>query len=241
MLKKMTLSNKTGVSMSLFTIADLHLSLSADKPMDIFPGWENYIIKIEKNWRANIKQKDTVVIGGDISWGMNLKEAKEDFRFIHNLPGKKIMIKGNHDYWFATKTKTEDFLKANGFDSIQMLFNNSFSYKGYSICGTRGWVNETGEENDHKIINREANRLYLSLEAGSEIGEPIVFLHYPPIFNDVRCEKIIEVLLSYNVKEVYYGHIHGPSCERAFNGIDQGIKYTLVSADYLKFNPLKVL
>lgn len=228
--------------MSLYTIADLHLSLSVDKPMDVFKGWENYVQRIERNWLATANEKDTIVIAGDISWGMNLEEAAEDFAFIHRLPGKKIILKGNHDYWFATKTKTEDFFQKSGFDSIQVLFNNAYLYNGHTICGTRGWVNETGETADKKIINRESNRLRLSLEAGKLFGKPpIVFLHYPPIFNDIQCDEIVAVLKEYQVSQVYYGHIHGASQKYAVNGEKDGIRYQLVACDYTDFNLVKVL
>ncbi|MEG1027956.1 MAG: metallophosphoesterase, partial [Oscillospiraceae bacterium] len=150
--------------MSLFTIGDLHLSLGEDKPMDIFSGWKDYVNRIYENWQKQVSQEDTVVIVGDISWAMRLSDAKEDFNFINNLNGTKIILKGNHDYWFDTKTKTDLFLQNNNFNSIKILFNNSYEYENYSICGTRGWINETGED-DVKIINREVGRLKLSLQS----------------------------------------------------------------------------
>ena len=228
--------------MSLYTIADLHLSFQVDKPMDIFPGWNNYVERIEKNWLNTVQPQDTVVIPGDISWGMNLEQTKDDFAFIHRLPGTKIISKGNHDYWFATKKKTEDYLTTNGFDSIRILFNNAYIYEDISICGTRGWVNETGEENDRKIINRESNRLRMSLDAGRALDKtPVVFLHYPPIFNGIQCDEILEVLHEYHVKKVYYGHIHGQSQRFAFIGENEGISYQLVACDFTNFQLVKVL
>lgn len=225
--------------MSLFAIADLHLSFGVEKPMDIFNGWEGYVEKIEQNWREVVKEDDVVVVAGDISWGMNLKEAFLDFKFLNELPGKKILIKGNHDYYFTTKGKMDKFFLENGFNSLNFLFNNSYEYEDYSICGTRGWVNVCNEAEDVKILKREANRLDLSLKTA--IKTPIVFIHYPPIFNNVKSEEILEVLNKNNVKVVYYGHLHGKSCDYAVKGVVDGIKYEFISSDYLNFKLLKVL
>lgn len=227
--------------MSLYTIGDLHLSFGCDKPMDIFKGWEDYVERIEHHWQSTIKPEDTVVIVGDISWGMNLEQAKEDFAFIHRLNGNKIILKGNHDYWFVTKTKVDNFLKNNGFDSIQILFNNAYAYEKYAICGTRGWINEQGEQVDKKVLLREAGRLRTSLECGKAMGlEPIVFLHYPPVYNTIECPEMLEVLNEYHIKECYYGHIHGSGFYYAIDGIYKQIKYRLVSCDYTQFQPVKV-
>ncbi|MBR5495915.1 MAG: metallophosphoesterase [Oscillospiraceae bacterium] len=228
--------------MSLYTIADLHLSLGTDKPMDIFAGWQNYVDKIVENWNYFITDEDTVVIAGDISWAMKLEECYEDFKFLNSLPGTKIILKGNHDYWFSTKAKVDNYLEENGFNTIKMLFNNSFEYGDYLICGTRGWINEPGEKVDKTIINREAGRLTLSIESGIASGkEPIVFLHYPPVYAQTYCTEILDVLYKYNVKRCFYGHLHGASCKNSVNGLKDGIEYQLVSCDFTQFNPVKVL
>ncbi len=224
--------------MSLYVISDLHLSLGTDKPMDVFEGWDNYLVKIENSWKSTVKIDDTVVIPGDISWGINLEQSKPDFEFINSLPGKKIFLKGNHDYYFSTKNKMDVFFKDNGFENMYFLFNNSYEYEEYSICGTRGWVNEPGKIADKKVLEREAGRLKLSLDSAKK--EPIVFLHYPPIFGSSRTIEILDVLYEYKIKNVYYGHLHGKSCRYAVEGNVEGIEYKLVSSDYLNFNLLKI-
>ena len=225
--------------MSLFGIADLHLSLGVEKPMDIFSGWEGYTRKIESNWRNVVKKDDLVVVAGDISWGMNLEESFLDFKFLNDLPGNKILLKGNHDYYFASKGKMDRFFMDNNFLTLNFLFNNSYEYDRFSICGTRGWMNVSDSENDNKILKREALRLEMSLKTATK--EPIVFIHYPPIFSNGRSEEIVDILKKYNVKTVYYGHLHGESCKYAVNGIIDGIKYNFISSDYLGFKLLKIL
>lgn len=230
--------------MSLFTIGDLHLSFSSDKPMDIFKGWDNHVDRLYENWQEAVSDEDTVVIVGDISWGMSLENAKADFDFIHRLNGKKIILRGNHDYWFATKQKCDNFFEQSGFSSIKMLFNNAFEYGDYSICGTRGWVNEQGEASsaDQKVIAREAGRLKLSLEEGKKLSKPpIAFLHYPPVYYVNKNEKILSVLHEYGVKKCFYGHIHGSGFQYAIDGIFEGIDYRLVSCDYVDFKPVLVI
>ncbi len=228
--------------MALYAIADLHLSLGTDKPMDIFSGWNDYVERLEKNWESLITQDDTVVIPGDISWAMKLEECYEDFNFIDKLPGKKIFLKGNHDYWWATKSKIDAFLSENGFDTISVLFNNSYLIDGFSVCGTRGWFLESESDNDVKVLNRELGRLRASLQKGKELGgELVAFLHYPPIYGNQKCCEITDILLEYKVKKCYYGHIHGASNIRnAFEGDCDGIDYRLVSCDKLKFMPILV-
>lgn len=225
--------------MSLFAIADLHLSLSTNKPMDKFKGWENYVNRIKTNWEKTVAATDTVVVAGDVSWGMNLDEAREDFAFIDNLPGQKILLKGNHDYYFLTKTKTETFFKKNNFNSLKILHNNSYEYNDYSICGTRGWINEPGEKSDEKVLKREANRLKISLDSAKL--KPIVFTHYPPICAYGKAEEFLAVLKKYGVDKLYYGHLHGQSCRFAIEGKKEGIDYKLISADHLNFTPYLVL
>ena len=155
------------------------------------------------------------------------------------MPGRKIFLKGNHDYYFSTKNKMDVFFADNKFENMHFLFNNSYEYEEYSICGTRGWVNEPGKTADKKVLEREAGRLKLSLDSAKK--EPIVFLHYPPIFGPSRTVEILNVLNEYKIKRVYYGHLHGKSCDYAVKGVVDGIKYEFISSDYLNFKLLKVL
>lgn len=225
--------------MSLFAIADLHLSFGVSKPMDVFPGWDNHVARLEENWLADVSPEDTVVIAGDISWGMDLEECLEDFRWLDRLPGRKLILKGNHDLWFSTKTKVEKFLAAHELHSLEILFNNAFAWEDKVICGTRGWMND---QTDKKVLNRECGRLRLSLEAGRKLGgEPVVFLHYPPVYGGDECPEILEVLLEYGVKQVYYGHIHGYASGYAINGVRHGIDFRLISCDYLQFKPKQIV
>ena len=225
--------------MSLFAIGDTHLSFGTDKPMNVFRGWDNYVERLETNWNNLISEDDTVVIMGDISWAMNFKEMLEDFRFINSLKGQKIILKGNHDYWWNTMTKMNAFLEENSFDSIKFLFNNAYLCDGISVCGTRGWFYDAeNDENTEKIILREAARLRTSIKAGRELGgEPVVFLHYPPVSKTQVCQPIVDELKEENIKHCYYAHLHSASAYNSFNGEMDGIKYELLSADYLKFCP----
>lgn len=227
--------------MSLFVIADLHLSLSVDKPMDIFGGWDDYVTKLEKNWRELVKDDDTVVIPGDISWGMNFNDSVKDFQFLNSLPGRKIISKGNHDYWWNTKSKMEKFFEENGFNTLNILQNNHYAYENIGICGTRGWINETEIPADKKVLLREAGRLTMSIESAlKENLKPVVFLHYPPIFaNDYNFE-ILEVMHKYGIKHCFYGHIHGKGHYSAVNGIRDGVDFQLISGDFLKFCPKNI-
>ncbi len=229
--------------MSLFVLGDTHLSFGVpEKPMDIFKGWANYQEQLEENWCSRIAAEDTVVLAGDISWGMTLEEAKADFAFLHGLPGRKIILKGNHDYWWNSMKKMTDFFCQNGFDSLSILHNNCYAYGEYGICGTRGWVNMPGESADAKVLAREQQRLRVSLQAAvSQHLKPIVFLHYPPIYWLNRNEPMLELLKEFSVKDCYYGHLHGKSHNRAARGMDDGICYHLISGDYLQFVPEKVL
>ena len=227
--------------MSLFAIADLHLSFGTDKPMDVFKGWDNYVERLEENWRRLIGPEDTVVIPGDISWAMSLEEAKEDFAFLHALPGKKLVGKGNHDYWWCTKRKMDTFLADCGFDSIEILFNNAFAVDSIAVCGTRGWFFDAAKTEDRKILLREAGRLRLSIEEAKKTGlTPVVFLHYPPLYGDEVCEEIMEVLREHEIRRVYYGHIHGPGYRRAVTVLYGGMDFRLISCDYLGFRPVLV-
>ena len=228
--------------MSLFAIADLHLSLGTDKPMDIFRGWDNYVERLESNWNKLITENDTVVISGDISWAMKLADTEMDFSFINRLNGNKILLKGNHDYWWETMSKINRYLSDKGFDTIKILFNNSYLVDNYAVCGTRGWTLDSSSDEDIRILSRELGRLKLSLDSISDKNsEPVVFLHYPPVFGNQCWEEVIDLMLEYGVKKCYYGHIHGANLIRgAFNGDYRGISFRLVSCDAVSFMPILV-
>lgn len=228
--------------MSLYVIGDLHLSLGEDKQMDIFAGWNDYVCRLEENWKKLITNNDTVVIAGDISWAMKLEETYTDFKFIDSLPGKKIFLKGNHDYWWATKSKIDKFLAEKELNTISILFNNAYEYEEYAICGTRGWFLENDTPKDIKVLNREVGRLNMSIESGKKTGkEPIVFLHYPPYFAGTECTEIINVLVNQRIKRCYYGHIHGKrNFQFAFEGEYKGIEFKLISCDRVGFTPVLV-
>lgn len=222
--------------MSLFAIADTHLSLGTDKPMDTFEGWENYTTRLKDSWNKLVTPDDYVVIAGDISWAMSLKDLYNDFDFINKLNGKKIILKGNHDYWWNTVKKMNDYLAENNFDTISFLYNNSVDFDGFSVCGSRGWMFDTDEENDEKLLNREVMRLEMSLTSAKN-DDKIVFLHYPPITTSNKCDKIFELLQKYGIKECYYGHLHGMAAKYAVDDTIDGIKLKLISADRLGFVP----
>ena len=228
--------------MSLFAIADLHLSLSGEKPMDVFSGWENYTQRIQENWNKLVSDDDTVVIAGDISWSMKLEDCYADFDYIHKLKGKKLLLKGNHDYWWATKKKMDDYLFENGFDDIQIIHNNAKIVGDVAVCGTRGWMYNSETENDIKIMNREVGRLKASIEEAISLEKkPIVFLHYPPAYDNFVSQILLDVLHEYNIKNCYYGHIHGKlASKKIITGDFQGINMSLIACDYLKFTPLFV-
>lgn len=228
--------------MGLYTIGDLHLSLAKDKPMDIFgEEWNNHAQKLRTGF-AELSDDDVCVLCGDLSWGMDLKETEPDFAFVDSLPGKKIILKGNHDYWWTTAAKTRRFFEEHGITTIEILHNNCFCYGDYAVCGTRGWFfeEERSGEHDKKIMRREILRLETSLKAAGE-REKLVFLHYPPIFQNYRCDEILTLLENYRVGLCCYGHLHGKSCRNAFTGWNGGTKFKLVSADYVNFIPVKLL
>ena len=227
--------------MALYTIGDLHLSLGGDKPMDKFGEiWRDHPQKLIEGFQI-VGKDDLTVLCGDLSWAMSLSAAEEDFRFIHELPGRKLIMKGNHDYWWSTATKAYKFFAEKGFDSIEILHNNAYIYEDFALCGTRGWFFEEdhGTEHDRKMMLREVQRLEASLKAGGE-REKIVFLHYPPVFQNYRCEEILSLLQKYRVKQCYYGHIHGKGCPLAYNGWIGCTKFRLVSADWVKFHPVEI-
>ena len=227
--------------MALYTIGDTHLSLAKDKPMDIFgEKWKHHAQKLQDGFSI-VGDDDLTVICGDISWGMGIEETKEDFLFIDALPGKKIILKGNHDYWWSTAAKAKRFFAQNGITTIDILYNNSFDYGEYASCGTHCcfYEEEKGGRRDAKIMRRDIMRLEASLKAAGD-KKKLVFLHYPPLFQSYRCEEILELLKSYEVRLCCYGHIHGKGCAYAFNGWRDGTEFKLVSADFVDFTPVKL-
>ena len=228
--------------MSVFAIGDLHLSLGCDKPMDIFRGWDNYVDRLTENWNRVVSDSDTVIVPGDISWAMTLDGTKQDFEYINNtLKGDKIILKGNHDYWWNTASKMNAFLSENGFDRIKILNNNAYLVEGISVVGTRGWINDDGSECDAKVLNREAGRFRMSVSEGIKLGgELVAFIHYPPVYNGEKNDYILSVIKEYGIKKCYYGHIHGPGHRYAFQGEYEGTQYKMISADYLGFMPIMI-
>ena len=233
----------------LYAIGDLHLSLSSGKPMDVFGGaWEGYLDKIEKGLSA-LTEEDSLVLAGDTSWGMSLADALADFEFLERFPCKKLLLKGNHDYFWETAGKMERFFSAHNLNTFRILHNNAFIQDGVTVCGTRGWFyeEERGKAatpdtaHSAKMINREVLRLRVSLEAGAKLGgEPVVFLHYPPLYEGYRCDPLVSVLQEFKVRRCYFGHLHGPARARAIEGGYQGIDYRLISADHIGFMPVRV-
>lgn len=228
--------------MSLFAIADLHLSLNGEKPMDVFRGWQDYVQRLEENWRREVKEGDTVVVAGDISWAMKLEDTLQDLQFLHSLPGEKILLKGNHDYWWSTRSKIDQFLAANGFTDMKVLFNCAYLVEGKALCGTRGWLYNSETAEDKKIVAREAGRLSMSMaEAKKLVGEMVAFLHYPPVYDDMECREILELLAENQIQHCYFGHIHGQNAaQKALVGEYKGVQMHLISADYVQFCPVKV-
>lgn len=224
--------------MSIFTMADLHLPLGIDKPMNKFgKQWDNYVERIARQWGAVVRESDTVVIPGDFSWATYIEQAERDFDFIEALPGRKIIIKGNHDYWWTTMTKMNEFLARKDYKTISFLQNNSYTADGVSICGTRGWLYPgwvSFSADDEKYFGREVGRLELSLKA-AETDEIYVFTHYPPMSRAGESNEFCEMMKKYNVKRCYYGHLHGYSHANRIPEMMDGIEYHLVSSDYLRF------
>lgn len=232
----------TGFTMSLYAIGDLHLSEGADKPMGVFGDkWNGHADKLRDSF-SKLEQDDVCVLCGDLSWGMSLEECRKDFILVDSFPGKKILLKGNHDYWWSTASKARAFFDENKIETIDILHNNYFVYNETAICGTRGWFfeEETGTVHDRKIMMREVGRLKTSLEAAGD-RKKIVFLHYPPVFGKYCCNEIIDLLKLHGVRLCCYGHIHGSACYSALNGWYEGIEFKLVSADFLNFEPYKII
>ena len=240
--------------MSIYAIGDLHLSLNREKPMDIFGGnWKNHEQKIKENWKNTVQDNDLVILPGDFSWEMHLKDMYNDFAYLNDLPGKKLLLKGNHDYWWTTLAKMREFLQENKFENIDFVYNNSYLFEDKIIAGTRGWaLNDT--ENSDKMNHREEERLKLSLQSGVDnFGdkEIICIMHYPPIIEEnkndannqsknLKVSNYVQIMKEYNVKTCLYGHLHGESHKEAFEGIIEGINFKLVSSDYLDFKLYKV-
>lgn len=228
--------------MALYAIGDLHLCLGAPKPMDIFGGaWVGYMDKLKEGISA-IRPEDTTVLLGDLSWALGLDAAKADFAWINEIPGKKIILKGNHDYWWSTAAKFYAFCQQNDFSNMWILNNNYYKYEGWAICGTRGWFfeEEHSGQHDEKIFKRELMRLEASLQAAGDLPK-MAFLHYPPRYKGYTCHEILSLLEKYQVRRCFYGHLHGASHKLAVEGLWDGVEYRLVSADRLNFSPLTVI
>lgn len=227
--------------MALYAIGDLHLCLGANKPMDVFGGaWAGYMDKLNEGMSV-IREEDTTVLLGDLSWALDLDSAHEDFAWIDRIPGKKIILKGNHDYWWSTAGKFYAFCEKHGFSNQWILNNNHYEYEGYAICGTRGWFFEESRSDfhDEKVFKRELLRLEASLKSAGDLPK-LVFLHYPPRYKGYTCDEILDILLRYNVRQCYYGHLHGPSHGLAMEGLWDGIEYKLLAADKLNFLPHRI-
>ena len=228
--------------MALYAIGDLHLCLGAPKPMDVFGGaWVGYMDKL-KEGLSIIGPEDTTVLLGDLSWALDLESAKADFGWINAIPGKKIILKGNHDYWWSTAAKFQKFCAENGFENLFLLNNNCYFYEGFAICGTRGWFfeEERSGAHDEKVFKRELIRLEASLKAAGDAPK-LVFLHYPPRYRGYTCPEILELLAKYEVRRCFYGHLHGGSHKLAMEGLWDGVEFRLVSADYTGFRPFPVI
>lgn len=227
--------------MALYAIGDTHLSLGCDKPMDVFGGaWKGYVEKLREGF-STIAEDDTVVLCGDLSWGMSLEGAAADFAFLNALPGQKWLLKGNHDYWWNTASKMEAFFAANGFHKLHILHNNCADYGQTALCGTRGWFfEENAAPHSEKVFKRELIRLEASLKAAGD-REKLCFLHYPPLYQGYICQEILDLLERYGVRACYYGHLHGASHRLAREGRHGGVDYFLVAADYLGFCPKKIM
>ena len=230
--------------MSIYAISDLHLSFNTNKPMDIF-GWNNYEEKISQDWRKNVKEEDLVLLTGDFSWEMKLENTYKDFQFINNLPGKKLLLKGNHDLWWTTLKRMREFLKEKEFNNIDFIYNNSYEIENYIIAGTRGWNLVSENIDDKKIKDRELLRLENSIIDGiRKYGEDkpiIVCMHYPPLLKELKNSEFTKILEKYNVKYCLYGHLHGKSHMNVFDGNYNNVAYKMVSCDYTGFKLIKII
>jgi len=235
------------ITISVFVLGDLHLSHGTDKPMDVFGSkWNNHTERIKENWIATVGRDDTVIIPGDVSWGMKTDDAVGDFLFLESLPGKKIISKGNHDYWWQSMKKLGELMHRLEIESISFLYNNAYVCEDFIICGTRGWfVDVAYTPEDEKIVNREAERLKLSLNEGKKLQEAnldkeiLCFLHYPPAYGSVECHKISDVLREYNIKRCFYGHLHTVINDRLTHRIGN-TALKLIAADQINFTPFLI-
>lgn len=230
--------------MALYVIGDTHFSEGCDKPMDIFGGaWKGYRDKLVQAFSV-LTPEDILVVAGDFSWGMSLEEALPDFRLLDAFPGKKLLLKGNHDYWWETVTKMKRFFAENRIETIDFLHNSCYFYKSAALCGTRGWFYDKNDPaaGDDKIFKRELIRLEASLKAAVAQGAEEIdcFLHYPPVFAGTEVPQIMEILSRYPVQRVFYGHLHGDSLRGAFSGMRNGVHYAVISADALGFRPIRI-
>lgn len=245
--------------MAIFALSDLHLSTASqtNKSMEVFGSrWQDYTYKIQKNWNAVVSDNDTVIVPGDISWATTLDEAASDLSFINSLNGKKLIGKGNHDFWWSTVSKMRAFFQKSGWTTIDILYNNAYAVEDRIVCGTRGWFPDenkqltVGDVDYEKIVNREVIRLRLSLDKATELRAQHtddicrtrrinVFLHFPPVWNGIVMQELLDVLTEYEITEVYFGHVHG-SYSSPGSFIHQNIKFTLISSDFLSFYPLKI-
>ncbi len=222
--------------MSIYSISDLHLGISSDKPMDIFgPKWENYLDILKENWQNTVKPEDVVLVPGDISWAMYISEAEEDFRFLNDLNGIKLISKGNHDYWWETLQKLNSYAEEKGFSSIRFMHNSVYVHEGIAICAAKGYPDNGKSEEDQKLYRREVGRLKLSLDMAMKTDAKIIYvmLHYPPMLGS----DFAKLMEEYGVSRCLYGHLHGGSHKTAMEGLYNGVEYKLVSADYLQFKP----
>lgn len=231
----------------IFAISDLHLSTTTDKSMEVFGDrWSGYMDKIRVNWLSRVSESDTVIIGGDVSWEMRLADCGGDFEFINTLPGRKLILKGNHDYWWDTVTKMKSFVAENGFEGIEFINNNAFAAEGVAICGTRWWTDPSSDEfggDDRKIYDHELIRLEASLKEASKLGcdNILVALHFPPFDEEGRVNgDIARLFAEYAVTKCIYGHLHGAGHSKGVEGAFDGVEYYLTSADFLQFEPMKI-
>lgn len=230
--------------MAIFAIGDLHLPGHEQKPMNVFGShWDRHFETISEHWRRMITEEDLVLIPGDISWAMQLKDAMDDLRAIAALPGKKLLLRGNHDYWWSSLSKIREALP----EGMQVIQNDALLFQGHAICGTRGWTFPTPQqplnEQDEKVYRRELMRLRMSLDQAQRLPavDIIVMLHYPPLYADGIGTAFTEILEEYGVRHVVYGHLHGAGIKIGFTGTRGGIEYHLTSCDALGFQPVRIL
>lgn len=229
--------------MAIYAISDLHLSFNTDKPMNIF-GWNDYEEKIKEDWNKKVKEEDLVLLPGDFSWEMKIDNTYKDFEYLEKLPGKKLLLKGNHDYWWNTLKSMRDFLEQNNIKNTDFIYNNSYEFDGSIIAGTRGWNLTSENLEDEKIQKREAIRLENSIKNGIEkYGDKniIVCMHYPPILRDNKDNRFTQILEKYHVGCCVYGHLHGKSQSNVIEGLYNNIEYKMVSCDYTNFKLIRIV